>query len=73
MDRFDEEAQRPLKEAGQGEAEGFELAEEDLIEHASHQEGEGIPRPDQFEGEPEEGDPGSSDTYGEADEEQPED
>lgn len=30
------EAQRPLVEAGQGEAEGFELAEAELIEHASH-------------------------------------
>jgi hypothetical protein len=29
-------AQRPLIEAGQGESEGFELAEADLIEHASH-------------------------------------
>jgi hypothetical protein len=29
-------AQRPLVEAGEGEAEGFELAEELLIEHASH-------------------------------------
>jgi hypothetical protein len=72
MDRFDDEAQRPLKEAGQGEAEGFELAEEDLIEHAEHAEGEGIPRLDQFEGEPEEGEP-SHEVYGEADEEEPED
>src|SRR5438128_2739901 len=31
-----DEAQRPLEEAGQGEAEGFELAERALIEHASH-------------------------------------
>jgi hypothetical protein len=31
-----DEAQRPLAEAGQGEAEGFEQAERDLIEHASH-------------------------------------
>jgi hypothetical protein len=31
-----DEAQRPLEEAGQGEAEGFELAERELIEHASH-------------------------------------
>jgi hypothetical protein len=31
-----DEAQRPLVEAGQGEAEGFEQAEQDLIEHASH-------------------------------------
>jgi hypothetical protein len=29
-------AQRPLKEAGGGEAEGFEEAERALIEHASH-------------------------------------
>lgn len=26
----------PLDEAGQGESEGFELAEKELIEHASH-------------------------------------
>jgi hypothetical protein len=26
----------PLIEAGEGESEGFELAEEDLIEHAEH-------------------------------------
>ena len=31
-----DEAQRPLVEAGEGEAEGFELAENELIEHASH-------------------------------------
>lgn len=31
-----DEAQRPLVQAGQGEAEGFELAERELIEHASH-------------------------------------
>jgi len=30
------EEQRPVEEAGGGEAEGFELAEEELIEHASH-------------------------------------
>lgn len=30
------EAERPLAEAGQGEAEGFEQAETELIEHASH-------------------------------------
>jgi hypothetical protein len=28
--------QRPLVEAGEGEAEGFELAEDLLVEHASH-------------------------------------
>jgi hypothetical protein len=31
-----DEATRPLAEAGQGEAEGFEEAERELIEHASH-------------------------------------
>jgi hypothetical protein len=31
-----DEARRPLAEAGQGESEGFEQAEADLIEHASH-------------------------------------
>jgi hypothetical protein len=38
MDRAerDREAQRPLTEAGQGESEGFEEAERELIEHASH-------------------------------------
>jgi hypothetical protein len=29
-------AQRPLAEAGEGESEGFELAERELEEHASH-------------------------------------
>ncbi|HEY4277871.1 MAG TPA: hypothetical protein VGM91_06610 [Conexibacter sp.] len=29
-------ADRPVIEGGEGEAEGFELAEEDLIDHASH-------------------------------------
>lgn len=31
-----DEAHRPLEEAGEGESEGFELAEQELIEHASH-------------------------------------
>jgi hypothetical protein len=31
-----DEAERPLTEAGQGEAEGFEQAERELVEHASH-------------------------------------
>lgn len=31
-----DEAQRPLAEAGQGEAEGFEQAERELVERASH-------------------------------------
>jgi hypothetical protein len=31
-----DEAQRPLTEAGQGESEGFELAEAELVDAASH-------------------------------------
>ncbi len=37
--RFDDPndpAMTPVREAGGGESEGFELAEEQLIEHASH-------------------------------------
>jgi hypothetical protein len=30
------EAERPLVEAGEGTAEGFEQTEQELIEHASH-------------------------------------
>jgi hypothetical protein len=38
MDRAERhrEERRAVDEAGGGEAEGFELAERDLIEHASH-------------------------------------
>jgi hypothetical protein len=35
------EEQRPLEEGGEGESEGFELAEEELIEHASHGDEQG--------------------------------
>jgi hypothetical protein len=31
-----DEATRPLAEAGEGESEGFEQAEDELIDHASH-------------------------------------
>jgi hypothetical protein len=47
-EREDDPAFQPLHEAGQGEAEGFEVAEEDLIEHAEHTAGEGAPRLDQM-------------------------
>jgi hypothetical protein len=30
------EEQRPVDEAGEGESEGFELTEQELIDHASH-------------------------------------
>ena len=44
-------AVRPLREAGQGEQEGFELAEADLVERASHGDDAGSPVEDA--GEPE--------------------
>lgn len=39
-------ALRPLIEAGQGEAEGFELAEEELVDNASHGNQRGFPERD---------------------------
>ena len=38
------EERRAVEEAGGGEAEGFEQAEEDLIEHASHGDQHGTSR-----------------------------
>jgi hypothetical protein len=58
-------AERPVREAGGGEAEGFEQAEELLVDHAEHSEGEGIPRSTQL-GEEAEVDRA---TYSEAEEE----
>ena len=58
------EERRPLEEAGQGEAEGFEEAEAQLIEHASH--GDDAPDPSHLAGRPE--DPAAAEAeYGEAD------
>ena len=54
-------AQRPLIEGGEGVAEGFELAEQDLEEAASHGDS-AVPRPER-EAEDDRIDP----TYGEAD------
>ena len=63
MTKNRDEARRPLEESGQGEAEGFEQAEAELIENASHGDGEGDPLADA--GEPEANpDPA---THGEAD------
>ena len=56
-------ATRPLEEAGQGEAEGFEQAEDELIRSASHEDDLGPPGADAF---PDEERAGA--TYGEADE-----
>jgi hypothetical protein len=42
------EAERPLAEGGEGVAEGFELAEQQLIQSASHGEKHGHPLGDGF-------------------------
>jgi hypothetical protein len=64
-------AERPLVEGGEGEAEGFELAEDDLIEAAEHGDSAADPRADAFTEEPAAADRVAD--YGEADEEQPPD
>lgn len=67
-DHVEDPAQRPVVEGGEGEAEGFELAEEDLIDNAEH--GDQKHFPDSDAPPPEEP---SDATYGEADEEIPRD
>lgn len=67
-DGVEDPAQRPLAESGEGESEGFELAEEELIDNASH--GDQKHFPDRDAGAPEE--PTDSE-FGEADEEIPRD
>jgi hypothetical protein len=62
-------AREPVAQAGGGQAEGFEEAERELIEHAEHTAGEGTPRPDQM-GEEAELDRAS---YGDADSPRPSD
>jgi hypothetical protein len=44
-------ALQPVEEAGGGVAEGFEQAEEELIENASHGDGEGDPLVDAIDNE----------------------
>ena len=69
LDQKRREARRPVDEAGGGESEGFELAEQELIEHTSHGDGHTPAKisQDAFrEGEEE----ASGAEYGEADEEQ---
>lgn len=63
-----DEAMRPVYEAGGGEAEGFELAERDLVRNASHDDGEAFPERDAFT--PEAESDLSPAEYGEADEEE---
>ena len=61
-------AERPVREAGGGEAEGFEDAEAALIDHASHGDLGHSPRHDAFATEGESDRAGAE--YGEADHEQ---
>lgn len=64
-------AMDPVYEAGGGEAEGFEAAEEELIENASHDDGRGQPVRDAIS--PELEADRTTVVYGEGDEEQGED
>ena len=71
LEQLRRESRRAVEEAGGGESEGFELAEQELIEHASHGDQHAARRvlydasfpPDEVP--PDEGEP----VYGEADEE----
>jgi hypothetical protein len=69
---MESEERRPVEEAGGGESEGFEQAEEELIENAESGDdvGEGIPRLEELGSEEAEPDTAA---YGEADEESPPD
>jgi hypothetical protein len=71
VDDDSDEASRPLEEAGEGESEGFELAEHDLIEEASHGEEGRSPELDAFDAEVESDEADS--VYGEADDVEPPD
>ncbi|HWI08249.1 MAG TPA: hypothetical protein VNT54_12140 [Solirubrobacteraceae bacterium] len=66
-----DDALRPVYEAGGGDAEGFELAERDLVRNASHDDGEAYPERDAFTPEGETDRSGAE--YGEADEQEPPD
>ena len=63
-----QEERRAVDEAGGGEAEGFELAERELIEHASHGD-EHNTTPIMRDAENVSEERGAGDQYGEADEE----
>ncbi|MEA2296267.1 MAG: hypothetical protein QOE86_3906 [Solirubrobacteraceae bacterium] len=65
------EERRAVEEGGGGESEGFELAEEDLIEHASHGDQHSTARITQDASHVDEEQ--SDAEYGEADDEEPDD
>lgn len=67
FDDKDDPAMQPVYEAGGGESEGFELAEEQLIEHAGHGDEHGTAKiTSDAEHVDEEAEP-DEDLYGEAD------
>lgn len=68
-DPVDDPAEQPLVEAGQGESEGFEVAEAELIDNAEHGDQKRFPNRDA--GRPEE--PTDTTAFGEADDVIPQD
>ena len=70
-DEKNDPAMQPVEEAGGGQSEGFEQAEEELIENASHGDGAGNPEADRIDEDAEA--ERSTAEYGEADDEDPED
>jgi hypothetical protein len=64
-------AEQALEEGGEGESEGFEQAEEDLVEHTTH--GDPAPDPRSVAFTPEEESDRETTDRGEPDEEEPED
>lgn len=71
LEKKREEERVPVEEAGGGEAEGFEQAEEQLERNASHEDSGANPRDDAFTPEAESDLSGAE--YGEADGENEED
>ena len=65
---YEDPAQRPVREAGGGEAEGFEEAEAALVDHAEHGDLGHSPRHDAFT--PEAESDRATAAYGEADHEE---
>lgn len=71
-DEKNDPAMQPVEEAGGGVSEGFEQAEDELIENASHGDGAGNPERDAIDNEDAEAERSTAE-YGEADEAQPAD
>ncbi len=71
-DERNDPAMQPVEEAGGGVAEGFEQAEEELIENASHGDGTADPEEDAIDNESVEAERSTAE-YGEPDEARPSD